>query len=224
MQRDQLCKYCTNEGCTSTMGWTRLNFEVLVRRLYTSPHNPQVEGVVATLQQHFPGMVLGAEHAHAASVWLLFLSADSFKGDRGQQLVGELQAKLTRRDDECALLMVYDPMANPFSDIINETRAHALGLWQLRLFDSLAIEWHTNPLGKVSVQLVAQKLGARRWSLWEPSRAEPKRNARGWSNRFLSGRQTALRRLVHQGTYQDRLVELPVNAGVDRKELHSQRT
>ena len=76
--------------------------------------------------------------------------------------------------------MVYDPMANPFGDIISATKAHAPVLLELRLFDALAIEWHAGPLGEVSVRLVAQKLGGRRWSRWQLGRAERLRGPLGW--------------------------------------------
>ena len=186
------------------LAWASLHFASPVS-VYASPHNPQVEGVVATLQQHFPGMVLGVEHATAASAWLLFLTADCFEGDRGERLAGELQAKLERGADGCALLMVYDPMANLFGDIIDATKVHAPELLQLRPFDAFAVEWHASSLGKVSVQLVAQRLGASRWSLWELFRAKrPRATSRapvGWSG--------ARNVLIHQTTYRARLVELP---------------
>ena len=101
--------------------------------------------------------------------------------------------------------MVYDPMANLFGDIIDATKVHAPELLQLRPFDALAVEWHASSLGKVSVQLVAQRLGASRWSLWELFRAKrPRATSRapvGWSG--------ARNVLIHQTTYRARLVELP---------------
>ena len=60
-------------------------------------------------------------------------------------------------------------------------------------------------VGKASVQLVAQRLGASRWSLWELFRAKrPRATSRapvGWSG--------ARNVLIHQATYRARLVELP---------------
>ena len=172
------------------LAWASLRFASPVS-VYASPHNPQVEGVVATLQEHFPGMVLGVEHATAASAWLLFLTADCFEGDRGERLAGELQAKLERGGDGCALLMVYDPMANPFGDIIDHTFKHAPALMQLGLFDALAIEWRSGALGEVSVRMVAQRLGARRWAPSQlcRSRAVRPHTSLGWLRpRLRNGR------------------------------------
>ena len=103
--------------------------------------------------------------------------------------------------------MVYDPMANLFSDIIGATKMHASGLLPLRLFDALAIEWHTHPLGMVSVQLVAQKLGARRSSPRELFRASRPRTTLRAPPRgsYSIGARSALIRQVTQPT----LIEPP---------------
>ena len=100
--------------------------------------------------------------------------------------------------------MIYDPMASPFSDIMSATKARAMELWKLRLFDALAIEWHTSMLGKVSVQLVAQRLGARRWSLRELFRAKRPRATSLAPPGWISGRSVRIHEVAHRT-----LIELP---------------
>ena len=145
------------------LAWAELLFESPVD-VYASPHNPLAATAVGKLAERFPGMVLGVKDASAAKACFLFLSADCFEGDRGSQLAAEVKANLERGGVGPALLMVYDPMANPFGDIIDHTFKHAPALMELGLFDALAIEWRSGALGEVSVRMVAQRLGARRWA------------------------------------------------------------
>ena len=142
------------------LAWAKLYF-AHPASVYVSEHNPQARAALATLQEHFPGMIEAVKDARHATAWLLFLSADCFEGDRGQRLASEAQAML--KQGHAAPVMVYDPLANPFGEIIGATKVRASALLELRLFDALAIEWHDGYMGEVTVRLVALRLGAHHW-------------------------------------------------------------
>ena len=145
------------------LAWAELHFARPVS-VHVSPHDQRAEEVVAALRARFPGVVHpSASVGTATTATLLFLSTECFEGDRGARLAAEMKAELERGS---APLMVYDPAANPFGDIIAATTAHAPALKDLKLFDQLAIEWRTGAMGEVSVRIVAQKLGASRALSW----------------------------------------------------------
>jgi hypothetical protein len=135
------------------LAWAPLRFErpVLV---YASPHNPDAAPVLARLcEQHAP--LRAADTARAADQWLVCLSASCFEGERGAALAVELAEALRAR---VPLTLVYAPEGGPFGGIMQATPR---ALLELRLYDTLALEWRRGPLRRASEQLVVHRLGAR---------------------------------------------------------------
>eukprot|EP00322_Chrysochromulina_rotalis_P031368 CAMPEP_0115875040 /NCGR_PEP_ID=MMETSP0287-20121206/24876_1 /TAXON_ID=412157 /ORGANISM="Chrysochromulina rotalis, Strain UIO044" /LENGTH=901 /DNA_ID=CAMNT_0003330259 /DNA_START=255 /DNA_END=2960 /DNA_ORIENTATION=- len=91
-----------------------------------------------------------AEEIH----WLLFLTSESFLGDRGLMLAVEIAAALQAGYPP---LILYAPDAGDFGDIITSTPRP---LREAGLYGRLALEWRSGVHRDASTRLVARALGA----------------------------------------------------------------
>jgi len=141
------------------VAWAAPSF-VQPRWLYTSPYNPAAAKVAQEMAENFANVSV-VDSFTAGAHWVLFLSAKCFEGEQGERLAFEV---LTALQDGRSPLVLFDPddcdLTECFSALPRVLVAKT-GLQQRR-----AVEWRMNSLQVVSINLLAQALGAQMDQGW----------------------------------------------------------
>ena len=127
-------------------------------RIYASANNPGALEVVETIQRAMAGLELSAEPPPNATHFVLYLARETFQREAGERLADEVRAMV--RADEPILMLHEKDVAKGGCEFSHFFSTTPQDLIADRLYKDLALAYYPGHFRRVSLTLIAKKLGA----------------------------------------------------------------